>query len=263
MGITEKQCAVTKKTTTFDFAKLPSNIKEPLLLQGDCVQLLEKIPDASIDAIITDPPYFLGMTHNGQKACFNDLTIAKPFYTMLFTEYKRVLKTNGAVFFFTDWRGYAFYYPIFDRILHAQNCLVWDKLGRPSQCFYGYGHELILFAGQIKKSYTSNVIKGIKAFNQLTAEELAKNCGRVHPTQKPIKLIERLITDATVFDNVVLDSFMGSGTTGVACINTGRRFIGMELDENYFEIAKKRIETQIKDKQTYPELFEETIGEII
>ena len=107
------------------------------LLQGDCIELLPKIPDSSIDAIITDPPYFLGMTHNGQKGCFNDLAICKPFYEKLFTEYKRVLKPDGCVYFFCDWRSYAFYYPIFDKILKIHNLLIGIKHGRPTQCRYG------------------------------------------------------------------------------------------------------------------------------
>ena len=70
-----------------------------------------------------------------------------------------------------------------------------------------------------------------------------------HPTQKPVKLLEYLIKTYTNEGDVVLDSFMGSGTTGVACINTGRRFVGMELDEKYFNIAKKRIKEATEKKK--------------
>ncbi len=80
--------------------KLNNNIE---ILNGDCFELIKKLPDASVDAIITDPPYFLGMTHNGAKGSFNDLTICKPFYELLFSEYKRVLKPDSCIYFFTDW----------------------------------------------------------------------------------------------------------------------------------------------------------------
>lgn len=104
--------------------KLNENIK---ILHGDCIDLLPKIPDKSINSIITDPPHFLGMTHNGQKGGFNDLAICKPFYEKLFTENKRVLTHDGCVYFFYDWRSYVFYYPIMYSILDVKNMLVWDK----------------------------------------------------------------------------------------------------------------------------------------
>ena len=225
------------------------------LLHGDCIELLPKIPDTSIDVIITDPPYFLGMTHNGQKGCFNDLVICKPFYEKLFTEYKRVLKPDGCVYFFCDWRSYAFYYPIFDKIFNIKNMLVWLKHGRPNQNYYGFGHELVIFAGKIKKPTISNVITDIKSFN-FGADKT--NGGKVHPTQKPVELIEKFILDSTNDSDIVLDTFAGSGTTGVACINTGRRFVGIELDDDYFEIAKGRIENALKERRQ--DLFREAAG---
>ena len=83
----------------------------------DCLEALKRVPDNSVDCIITDPPYFLGMTHNGQKGSFKDLSICKPFYRDLFLEFNRVKKPGACVYFFTDWRGYAFYYPLFDLYL--------------------------------------------------------------------------------------------------------------------------------------------------
>ena len=228
-------------------------------LQGDCIDLLPKIPDGSINSIITDPPYFLGMTHNGQKGCFNDLAICKPFYQKLFTEYKRVLKPDGCVYFFCDWRSYAFYYPIMNGILGVKNMLVWDKKSGPGN-FYNYQHELILFttkrnALNVKGSY--NIITGILSFSNGAKKT---NGEKIHPTQKPIELIEKFIRDSTDSGDTVLDSFAGSGTTGVACINTDRRFIGIELDDNYFAIAKQRIETALKEKQQ--DLFCEQQGAV-
>lgn len=224
--------------------KLNHNIE---LLHGDCIDLLPKIPTESIDAIITDPPYFLGMTHNGQRGCFNDLVICKPFYEKLFTEYKRVLKADGSVYFFCDWRSYAFYYPIMDNILRVKNMLVWDKQSGPGN-FYNYQHELVMFttkrnAFNVKGTY--NIITGILSFSNGAKRT---NGDKVHPTQKPIELIEKFIKDSTSEGGTVLDTFAGSGTAGVACINTGRRFIGMELDDNYFEIARNRIEKRLGDK---------------
>ncbi|QKS91506.1 DNA-methyltransferase [Treponema phagedenis] len=220
--------------------KLTENIE---LLHGDCLDFLPKIPDESIQSIITDPPYFLGMTHNSQKGCFNDLAICKPFYEKLFKEYKRILKPDGCIYFFCDWRSYAFYYPLLDSVMQVENLLVWKKHGRPSLNVYGSGHELIMFSGKIKKSYITNIIDDVASFN-IGARKT--NGEKIHPTQKPIELMEKFIFDSTDEGDVVLDSFMGSGTTGIACLNTNRRFIGMEIDDNYFNIAKNRLETAIK-----------------
>ena len=105
----------------------------------DCLDGLKDVPDNSVDLVVTDPPYFLSMGHAGCKAnafntnsdqvnsnrTFGDLTIAKPFFAQLFREFRRVLKPNGAFYFFTDWRGYAFYFPIERRAAGAEP----DRLG--------------------------------------------------------------------------------------------------------------------------------------
>ena len=229
------------------------------LLHGDCIDLLPKIPDGSINSIITDPPYFLGMTHNGQRGCFNDLAICKPFYEKLFTEYKRVLKSDGCVYFFCDWRSYAFYYPILDSVLGAKNMLVWDKQSGPGS-FYTHQHELIIFTTKRNTFYvkgTKNIITGILSFSNGAKKT---NGEKVHPTQKPIELMEKFIIDSTDIGDTVLDTFAGSGTTGVASIRTGRKFIGMEIDDGYFEIAGKRIKTALQEKKQ--NLFYEEKGAV-
>lgn len=218
------------------------------ILQGDCIDLLPKIPDSSINSIITDPPYFLGMTHNGQRGRFNDLAICKPFYEKLFTEYKRILKSDGCVYFFCDWRSYAFYYPIMYGILGVRNMLVWDKKSGPGN-FYSYQHELVMFTTKrrgfnVKGTYS--VISDVLSF---CSGAKKTNGEKLHPTQKPIELIEKFVLHSTNEGDTVLDTFMGSGTTGVACIKTSRRFIGIELDDRYFSIAKTRLENSIKGKQ--------------
>ncbi len=215
------------------------------ILKGDCLSLLSKVADSSVKAIITDPPYFLGMTHNGQKGCFGDLAICEPFYEKLFKEFRRVLMEDGCVYFFCDWRGYAFYYPLFDRELGAKNLLVWDKGSGPGN-YYTLEHELVLFStlnSQWRCKGARNIIRGIASFR---CGAKKTNGEKVHPTQKPVELIEKFVLDSTKENETVLDTFMGSGTTGLACANLGRRFIGMEIDKGYFNIAKTRIEGALK-----------------
>lgn len=204
----------------------------------DCLEALKRVPDNSVDCIITDPPYFLGMTHNGQKGSYKDLSICKPFYRDLFQEFNRVKKPGACVYFFTDWRGYAFYYPLFDLYLGASNMLVWNKQSGPGN-HYAFIHELILFhCGKGVSIGATNIIDNIRSF--ASGAKLVEG-EKVHPTQKPVALIRKLIEDSTKPGDLILDTFGGSGTTAVASIESGRNFVLMEQDEIYYFTAQKRI----------------------
>lgn len=219
----------------------------------DCLDGLREVPDHSVDLIVTDPPYFLSMGHAGCKdtafavnsdqvnsnRTFGGLSIAKPFYKQLFQEFRRVLKPNGAFYYFTDWRGYAFYFPIINAELPVRNLIVWDKLGGPGS-YYTFAHELIIFgtaAPKLLHKGGTNVWR-IKAFS---SGAKSTDGEKVHPTQKPVELIKKMVEDSTEPGAVVLDTFMGSGTTAVACLKSGRQFIGFEQDEKYHAIAQRRI----------------------
>lgn len=219
----------------------------------DCLEGLKDIPDGSVDVIITDPPYFINMGHAGSKTnvrggaseqlntnrCFNDLAICTPFFSQLFREFRRVLKEDGSFYFFTDWRGYAYYFPLLNAELPVRNMLVWDKKSGPGS-FYSFAHELLVFGTykpKTKKGVGTNVLR-YAAFSSGAARTDGE---KVHPTQKPVELISKLIEDSTEPGDVVLDTFMGSGTTAVACIKTGRNYIGFEIDEGYHAIAEQRV----------------------
>ena len=210
---------------------------------GDCIDLLPEIPASSIDAIVVDPPYFQGLTHNGTKGELSDLNICKPFFHEFFRQFDRVCKEERCIYFFSDWRGYAFYYPIFDAILGTRNCLVWDKMGAAGN-FYTFCHELILFhCHKSRNMKGSNVIRGIQGFS---CGAKSTDGEKKHPAQKTKAIIEKLITDSTQSGMVVLDPMMGVGTTGVACVRTGRKFVGIELQQKYFDIACERIEREYR-----------------
>lgn len=223
----------------------------------DCLEGLKDIPDGSVDLIVTDPPYFLSMGHAGSKTnakdsdqlnsnrAFNDLAICTPFYKQLFAEYARVLKETGSFYFFTDWRGYAYYFPLMNAALPVRNMLVWDKKSGPGS-FYSFAHELIIF-GTHKPKTKGGVGTNIWRMAAFNSGARTTNGEKVHPTQKPWELIAKAIEDSTEPGDVVLDTFMGSGTTAVACIKTGRNYIGFELDEGYHAIAQQRIDAAVDE----------------
>ena len=217
----------------------------------DCLEGLAQVPDNSVDCIITDPPYFLSMGHAGSRTnakaseqltsnrAFNDLAICTPFYKALFSEYARVLKEDGSFYFFTDWRGYAYYFPLINAALPVRNMIAWDKKSGPGS-FYSFAHELVIF-GTYKPKTKSGVGTNVWRLPAFNSGAKTTNGEKVHPTQKPVEIIEKMIQDSTEPGDVVLDTFMGSSTTAVACVRTGRQYIGFELDEKYHEIAAARV----------------------
>ena len=223
----------------------------------DCLEGLQEVPDKSVDLIVTDPPYFLSMGHAGSSAnlargtseqlnsnrAFNDLAICTPFYRQLFQEYARVLKDDGSFYFFTDWRGYAYYFPLLNAALPVRNLIVWDKKSGPGS-FYSFAHELIIF-GTYKPKTKAGVGTNVWRAPAFNSGAKKTNGEKVHPTQKPVELIEKAILDSTEPDAVVLDTFMGSGTTAVACLRTERNYIGFELDDRYHATALERVAAEV------------------
>lgn len=216
----------------------------------DCLDGLREVPDHSVDLIVTDPPYFLSMGHAGSKTnaqsvqlnsnrAFNDLAICTPFYRQLFEEFARVLKETGSFYFFTDWRGYAYYFPLINASLPVRNLIVWDKKSGPGS-FYSFAHELIIF-GTYRSKTKAGVGSNVWREAAFSSGARSTDGEKIHPTQKPVALLTRMIEDSTEPGAVVLDTFMGSGTTAVACLKSGRQFIGFELDEQYHAIAQQRI----------------------
>ena len=218
------------------------------LRQGDCLELMKDIPDESIDLLVTDPPYKIvqgGCTNKAVRlkgsnqeqlkkgTLFNNNSIK---FSEWIPEVYRVLKNNSHCYIMSNDRNINELLNICEKVgFKLLNILVWGKSKHSPNRYYLKNCEFIVFLRKGKAKNINNM--GTK---QLLLIDNVEN--KNHPSEKPIKLMEILIKNSSDEKDIVLDCFMGSGTTGVACINTNRNFIGIELDENYFKIAKERIE---------------------
>jgi len=228
-------------------------------MQGDCLELMKSIPDKSIDAIICDLPY-------GTTACKWDSVI--PFEP-LWEQYKRIIKDNGAIVLFGSQPFTSTL--VMSNVKWFKYQWVWEKSRFANQMLakvqpLKIHEDIVVFANE-RAIYNP---QGLIEINKVTKQgsKITDNNGggvrktsylqthtnyprsilrfgsegkTVHPTQKPVDLLEYLVKTYTNQGDTVLDNCMGSGTTGVACKNLGRKFIGIEQDVNYFEIASKRI----------------------
>ena len=213
---------------------------------GDCLEVMKDIPDKSIDLIIIDPPYSTPtITGFGRKQVKNvaDLSIQETYMKCLKEEFERILKDNSPIFVFCDDKYYPSIYRAFYNWQSVQ-MIVWDKgkigMGKP----FRKRHELIVYANRETIDY--NRTENITHYPTVLNYKIVTEKEKVHPAQKPIKLLEDLILGFSNENDTVLDCFMGSGSTGVACVNTNRNFIGIELDEKYFNIAKERINNVVR-----------------
>lgn len=236
----------------------------------DCISGMSRIPESSVDCIICDPPY-------GQTNCEWDTPIP---LTEMWKQYGRVLKENGAVLIFAnepfasrlrlskpEWYKYDLYWQkerptnffqlkrrfgktienicVFYRKQPTYHPQMVEHIGKPVTNKTEKSHNSILSGkgGKITE-YTDN---GYRYPNELLRFNRENLRTLLHPTQKPVELIRYLLRAFTDKGEVVLDNCIGSGTTAVACLREGRRFIGFETDEEYYNISMKRIadETQL------------------
>lgn len=247
------------------------------LAQGDCLELMKQIKDESIDLILCDLPY-------GTSACKWDSVI--PFEPM-WEQYKRIIKLDGAIVLFGsepfssalrlsnldmykyDWK--------WEKPNGANFLNFKYQPAKVHEDIMVFGKSATSYSKKGNMTYNPQMSEG-KPYNQVSGKQkndknnstvrspidqvVTKNDGtryprsiikfaldkdKLHPTQKPVALLEYLIKTYTDEGTWVLDNCMGSGSTGVACMNTNRNFIGFELNEDYFNIAKERIENAVQD----------------
>lgn len=217
---------------------------------GDCLELMEEIPAESIDLVVTDPPYRTitggdsngknstrpkGMLSGNRKLFVHQNDIAPSEWM---PEIFRVLKNGSHCYVFTNALNLPEMVEESKRAgFKLHNILVWEKNNCTPSQYYMKNCEYILFLRKGKAKWINNIgeSKTVHKFNNVIGT-------KKHPTEKPVSLLEFYVKNSSEKGDVVLDPFMGSGSTGISCVIAERNFIGMELDAGYFEVAKKRIE---------------------
>lgn len=237
------------------------------LMLGDCLERMKEIPDGSVDCAMIDPPYkivaggcrkvALGdecsdimnkrRESNKRTDWVEEVRTGKMFkhndikFEHWLPELYRVMRDKSHTYLMINSRNLA---ELQNKAEQAgfkfQNLLIWDKGNVTPNRYYMQGYECILMlrkggAKTIHNRGTSNILRVPNIIG-----------GKKHPSEKPVDLLEVMINNSSNKDETVLDMFMGSGSTGVACVNLNRKFIGIEMDEGYFNIAEERIKVSVE-----------------
>lgn len=213
-------------------------INDAVLLHGDALTLMGGLPAGSIDMVLTDPPYGISFQSNyrtkkHKKIAGDDSTGWLDGWA---AEFSRVAADNTAHYVFCSHHNVEFFKAALGRFFKIKNILIWEKNNTGMGDLTGdYAplYEMIIFMHKGRRLMNGKRDANILKYNRTRNTQ--------HPTQKPVDLLEYLICKFSDEGSVVLDPFMGSGSTGVACARTGRKFIGIERDDEYFKTAVRRI----------------------
>ena len=225
------------------------------LMKGDCLDLMKSIPDGSVDLCVSDIPYKLtgggkgdGANSKRPKGILSDNSqlMKVPKFEDWLPELYRVMKNGTHIYLMCNFKNLN---DLMNKSLAVGfkhiNLLVWEKNNCTPSQFYMKNCEYTLLLRKGSSKYINDIggSKTVHKFGNIIGN-------KVHPTEKPTDLMEFYVKNSSNEGDVVLDMFMGSGSTGVACVNTNRNFIGIEMDENYFNIAESRINQALNEKET-------------
>ena len=265
------------------------------LFEGDCTEVLQTLPEQSVDMIFADPPYNLsngGITcHAGRMVSVNKGEWDKSngieqdheFALSWLTACRRVLKDNGTIWVSGTMHNiYSIGFSLQQLGYKLLNEISWFKPNAAPNLscrYFTHSHETILWAAKSEKSkhrFDYQLMKQIAGGKQMrslwvdidvkdepqdiwsitTPPKAEKKFGK-HPTQKPVVLLERIILASTNPDDTILDPFTGSSTAGVAVVRNNRRFIGIDTENEYLELSKKRLEEELTNISDKPQLIKE------
>ena len=234
-------------------------------MHADSRDVIRRIPDQSIDFILTDPPYNIGKhsTGNiplpGRIAINNDVA---QWDMVDFTpeewadEFIRVLKPTGNLFIFTSYNQIGKWYDSLDHRFDTSNFMVWHKTNPVPKIYKaGFLNSCEMVFTCWNKKHTWNFISQKEMHNFIESPVCMRPerlSNPKHPAQKPVSILKKMVEIASNKGDIVFDPFMGVGSTGIAAIGLGRRFIGVEIDGNYYKAAQERINKLIDVEPDYP-----------
>ena len=225
------------------------------LLFGDCLERMKEIPDGSVDLCVSDIPYKLtgggkgdGANSKRPKGILSDNSqlMSVPKFEDWLPDLYRIMKDGSHIYLMCNFKNLN---DLMNKSLAVGfkhiNLLVWEKNNCTPSQFYMKNCEYTLLLRKGKSKYINNIgeSKTVHKFNNIIGN-------KVHPTEKPEELMKFYVENSSNVGDTVLDIFMGSCSTGVACVNTNRRFIGVEMEEKYFDIGVNRMqESTIKGEK--------------
>ncbi len=217
-----------------------------MIIKGDCIDEMEKMKENSVDMAVIDPPYFVPAVHYQTrkqfKRNFGDLGIMEHFFKEVFKQLTRVVKSTGVIYIFCDGQSYPlFYYHLYSHCKSIRP-LIWDKKTSINGYHWRHQHELIIFAQMPENQKVPTGDGDILRYSAVRVGE------RKHPAQKPVELLKRLIEKSSKEKDIILDCFAGCGSTGEACKELNREFIGIEKEEEYYTMMEERLALVVPEK---------------
>ena len=214
------------------------------IYQGDCLEVMGGIKDKSVDLIVTDPPYLMDYQSNRRKKedRFDKIKNDKGNYMLIhdyLEECHRIMKDNTAIYCFCSWHNVDFFKSEFEKHFKLKNIIVWNKNNHGTgdlKGSYAPRHEFILFGHKGRTLLREKRIADVIDCAKTPSKKLT------HPTEKPQELLEIFIKQSSDEGSIIFDGVMGTGRCGIDAKKLNRNFIGIELDEKYFNIAKGRLE---------------------
>lgn len=196
-------------------------------------------PPCVVDLVVTDPPY--GMSWQSNRTKIKKDKILQDDCLDWLDEYiqecHRIMKDNTALYCFCSWHHIDAFKSVIEKYFTIKNILVWVKNNHGCgdlKAQYAPKYEFILYANKGRRPFTGKRMEDVFV--------VSKTKNAYHPTEKPVELVKQFILNSSNEGDLVFDGFMGSGTTAVACVNTGRKFLGAEIEEKYYQTAHQRVE---------------------
>lgn len=217
-----------------------------VIKQGDCLELMKELPRGGVDMVITNPPYGISLTPQRKNGKFKDTKVLNDDNLNWIDDWVKEIYeiSKNVVCVFCGWQKVDIFKIALEKRFICKNILVWNKDWFGMGNNYRPNYELCILCCKTNFTTKNNNKSNILTYRRLSPSKMLHSC------EKPVPLIEDLIIELSSEGDTILDCFMGSGSTGVACINTNRNFIGYELDEKYFNIAKERLEKAYEIKTT-------------